>query len=344
VPEHIHWITAQTSARVERIATQSGQTVAANQLLLELSNPDVQVQTMQAQQQVRQAQIDLMNLKSQILTQEAAVASVRAQYVSAMQESTAADSLQKDGLISRFDVTNKREQAKEVTTRLRVEEKRLALMKQTIDDQVIVQAAQVAQLKAIAAHQQARLLALHVKAPEPGVLEDLNLQLGQWVPEGATLAKIVQPGSLKAVLRIVESQAKDVQLGQRAMIDTRNGIVAGHVSRKDPAAQSGTVTIDVALDGKLPSGAVPDLTIDGTVEIEKLRNVLYTARPSSGGGEGSVGLFKFDKGEHVAIRVPVVLGRTSVNTVEIVRGLSIGDRIIISDMSAYDNVDRVRIK
>jgi HlyD family secretion protein len=348
VPEHIRWITAQASARVERVMAQSGQKVPANGVLLQLSNPDLQIQTMQADQQVRQAQIDLLNLRtnlqSQRLTQEGTVANMHTQYVSAVQEAAAADSLFKYKLASQFEMNNKKAAAEELTTRLGIERQRLALMNQAIDSQIAVQAAQVQQLKAIALNQLTRLQSLTVRAPEAGVLQDLTLQLGQWVPEGTTLAKVVQPGQLKAVLRIPESQAKDVQVGQIASIDTRNGIVPGHVSRKDPAAQAGTVTIDVALDGALPAGAVPDLSVDGTIQIERLKNVLFTGRPANGSESGTVTMFRVVDGGKAAERVQVVLGRSSVNTVEIVRGLNLGDRVILSDMSNWDSANRVRLK
>ena len=348
VPEHIRWITAQASARVERLASESGRNVGEGELLLELSNPDLQIQTMQAEQQVRQAQIELLNLRtnlrSQVLTQQGVVANTRTQYVSATQEAAAADSLAKRSLMSSFEVRSKRAQGEEYTTRLRVEQDRLKLLEQAIDVQIATQGAQVAQLKAIAANQQGRLRSLQVRAPESGVLQDLTLQLGQWVPEGTTLAKVVQPGRLKAVLRIPESQAKDVTLGQRASIDTRNGLVAGHVTRKDPSAQGGSVTVDVALDGALPPGAVPDLSVDGTVVIEKLTNVMFSGRPAMSAGSGSTSLFKLVDGGKFAVRVPVQLGRSSVNVIEVVNGLAVGDKIIVSDMSQYANVARVRIK
>lgn len=348
VPERIRWITALASARVERVVTQSGDNVNAGAVLLEMSNPDLQIQTLQAEQQVRQAQIDLLNLKtnlqSQLLTQEGLVASTRTQYIATTQEAQAADSLVKLGLVPTFEANNRKASAEELTKRYDIEQKRLNLMRQAIDSQISVQVAQVQQLKAIAANQQERLQSLQVRAPETGVLQDLTLQLGQWVPEGTTLARVVQPGKLKAVLRIPESQAKDVQIGQRAVVDTRNGVVPGRVSRKDPAAIAGTVTIDVALEGDLPPGAVPDLSIDGTIEIEKLTNVLNTGRPVMGGGTGLVGLFKLVDGGDYAERVQVQIGRTSVNSVEIVRGLERGDRIILSDMSQYDGASRVRIK
>jgi len=348
VPEHIRWITAQASARVERVNTESGSAVKAGELLLELSNPDLQIQTMQAEQQVQQAQSDLLNLRtnlrSAILTQEGTVASTRTQYVSSTQEARAADSLVRMGLVPAFEATNRKASAEEFTTRLRVEQERLSLMRQAIDSQLAVQASRVVQLRAIADNQQARLRSLQVRAPDAGVLQELTLQLGQWVPEGTTLAKVVQPGQLKAVLRIPESQAKDVQLGQRATVDTRNGLASGNVTRKDPSAQGGSVTIDVALEGALPSGAVPDLSVDGTIVIDRMVNVRYSGRPASSTGSGTTSVFRLEADGVTAVRVPVTLGRNSVNTIEILRGLSVGDRIILSDMSSYANVDRVRIK
>ena len=247
-------------------------------------------------------------------------------------------------MISGFEANAKKAEAEEFTTRLRIETERLELMRQAIDSQISVQGSQVRQLQAIADNQRARLASLRVTAPEAGVLQDLTLQMGQWVPEGTTLAKVVQPGKLKAVLRIPESQAKDVVIGLPASIDTRNGIVKGRVVRKDPSAQGGSVTIDVALDGELPPGAVPDLSVDGTIQIERLDNVIYSGRPAMSGGTGLVSLFKVSPDGDEAVRVPVELGRSSVNTIEIIRGLEPGDRIILSDMSAYPTAERVRIR
>ncbi len=347
-PERIRWITAQASARVERLGSESGRAVAANDLLLELSNPDLQIQTMQAEQQVRQAQIDLLNLrtnlKGALLTQEGLVATMKTAFVSSSQEARAADSLVRLGLVPPFEAANRKASAEEFTTRYRIERDRMTLMAQSIDSQLSVQASRVVQLQAIANSQQARLTSLHVRAPEAGVLQDLTLQLGQWVPEGTALAKVVQPGKLKAVLRIPESQAKDVQLGQQASIDTHNGIVKGHVARKDPGSNGGNVTIDVVLDGALPPGAVPDINVDGTILIERLQNIVFAGRPAMSAGTGSVSLFKIIDGGDAAVRVPVLLGRNSVNTIEILRGLNVGDLLILSDMTAYANVDRVRIR
>ncbi len=348
VPEQIRWITAQASARVERLAAQSGSNVAAGSLILELSNPDLQIQTMQAEQQVRQAEIDLLNLRtnlrSAVLTQEGVVASTRTQFISAQQEAAAADSLVQRKLISEFELRNRRAQADEFTTRLRIEQERLALMSAAIDSQIAVQAGQVVQLRAIAANQMARLRSLQVRAPDSGVLQELTLQLGQWVPEGTTLAKVVQPGRLKAELRIPESQAKDVAIGQSASVDTRNGIVQGRVSRKDPSAVGGSVLVDIELTGPLPAGAVPDLSVDGTIQIQQLNNILYTGRPAFGAASGTVSMFKLEPDGQHAVRVSVELGRSSVNTIEIIRGLEPGDRVVLSDMTQYANVNRVRIK
>jgi len=347
VPEQIRFITAQASARVERLGSESGRQVQAGQVLLELSNPDLRIQTLQAEQQVRQAEIALLNLRTtlrgQVLTQEGVVATTRTQHLSAMQEAAAADSLRGSQLISPFEANNRHAQAEEFTVRLRIEEERLELLRQAVDSQIAAQAAQVVQLEAIAANQRERLRSLTVRAPESGVLQDLTLQLGQWVPEGTVLAKVVQPGRLKAVLRVPESQAKDLALGQQATIDTRNGIIPGHVSRKDPSAQGGSVTIDVTLDGPLPAGAVPDLSVDGTIQIEKLTGVLYSGRPAFTAGGGAATLFRLVEDGGAAERVPVALGRASVNLIEILRGLEAGDRIITSDMTQYANATKVRI-
>lgn len=348
VPEQIRYVTAQASARVERLNSESGQNVKAGDLLLGLSNPDLQIQTMQAEQQVRQAQIDLLNLRtnlrSQIMQQEGVVATMNTQLVNATQVARATDSLAKLKLVSPFEANNAKAQAEEMSTRHRIEKDRLELMKQAIDAQIQTQTSQVAQLRAIAANQQDRLSSLQVRAPEAGVVQDLTLQLGQWVPEGTTLARVVQPGKLKAVLRIPESQAKDIQIGQRATIDTRNGLIAGHVARKDPGAAGGSVTIDVKLDGELPPGAVPDLSVDGTIEIDKMDGVLYTGRPAFGASGATIGLFKLTESGDEAVRVQVELGRSSVNTIEILRGLAAGEKVILSDMTQYAGAERVRIK
>jgi len=348
VPEHITWISAQANARVDKLIAESGQKVKTGDILLELSNPDQQIQALNAEQSLSAAQAALVNLTTQLhtatLSQEGLVATTNTQYVQAKQDAMAADTLLAKKLISPFDYNNKKALADELTQRVRIERQRLALMRQTVDSQIDVQRQQVRRLKDIAKFQEDILASLAVRSPDTGVLQDLTLQPGQWVTSGTTLAKVVEPGKLKAQLRIPETQAKDVQIGQKSSIDTRNGIIPGHVSRKDPSSVAGTVLVDVALDGPLPAGAVPDLSVDGTIVIEQLKNVLFTGRPASGAGTGPVGIFKVVEGGSAAIREQVVLGRSSVNLVEIVRGLNVGDRVILSDMSQWDNVERVRLK
>lgn len=348
VPEHIRYITALASARVERILSQPGALVQPGTVLLELSNPDVQIQALQAEQQLTEAQAQLVslrtNLQNQRLTQEGVVATTRTDYEKAKREAIGADTLVAHGLMARNDAALAQDRAIELETRYRVEQQRLELMTSTIDSQVAVQASQVQRLRAIAVFQQSRVRSLQVRAGDAGIVTDLSLQPGQWVTEGTNLAKVVQPGKLKAVLQIPETQAKDVTIGQPAAIDTRNGIIKGHVSRTDANATAGTVTVDVALDGALPAGARPDLSVDGTIEVERLRNVLYTGRPAYGQPNSTIGMFKLTEGGRYAVRVQVQVGRTSVNAIEIIRGLDKGDLVILSDMSQYDNVDRVRIK
>jgi multidrug resistance efflux pump len=348
VPEQVRWISAVTSARVERIVAQPGQTVEPNTVLLEMSNPDVQIQALQAQQALSEAQSRLVDLRVQLegsrLSQEGAVATARTVNVSAAQEKNAADTLLADRLISRFEYNNRKALAEESNTRLAVEEKRLQLMTRSVNTQLAVQERQIQRLQAIAAFQESRVQALVVRAGEHGVLQELSLQPGQWVNGGTPLAKVVQPGKLKAVLRIGETQARDVALGQTASIDTRNGIVTGHVSRMDPAAQGGTVTMDVSIDGPLPAGTRPDLNIDGTIQLERLRNILFTGRPAIADDNSLVSLFRLDPDVKSATRVAVRLGRVSANSVEIVQGLKAGDNVILSDMSLPDNTERIRIK
>jgi len=232
----------------------------------------------------------------------------------------------------------------ELSTRYKVEQERLQVMVQAADSQLALQDAQVARLQAVTEFQRSRIRSMEVKAGAAGTLQDLSLEVGQWAQSGDQLARIVEPGRLKAVLRIPETQAKDVTIGQPAAIDTRNGIAQGRVSRIDPAVLNGTVTVDVRLDGELPRGARPDLSVDGTIQVERLDNVLHVGRPAYGQSGSTVGLFKLVDGGSAAVRTNVRLGRTSVNTVEVQGGLQAGDKVIISDMSRWDGFDRVRVE
>ncbi len=348
VPEHIRWISALTPARVERILVQPGTPVQSGTLLLELANPDVQIEALDAQRQLTAAEGELVNLRTSLhgarLTQSGVVAQTRSEYLSAKRAAVVADSLEIIGGLSRNDVSLAREKASELEARYDIEKQRLDLLTSTVDSQLAVQREQVVRLRAITAFRLSRLSSLQVRPGEDGVLTELNLQPGQWVVPGTILAKVVQPGKLKAVIRIPETQAPGLAIGQLASVDTRTGFVVGHVVRIDPSAQEGTVTVDIALDGALPDGARPDIGVDATITLERLSDVLYTGRPAYGQPNSTVGMFKLVEGGRYAVRVPVKVGRTSVNAIEIVQGLAAGDSVILSDMSRYDNVERVRLK
>jgi HlyD family secretion protein len=347
VPEHVRFITAVSAGRVDRVRAQPGQLVQPQTVLLELSNPDVQIQSLQAEQQLTAAQAQLLTLrtalKAERLTQEGNVAAARTLYADAKRQATVASSLVGQQLMSTNEAALAKDKATEAETRFRIEQERLALMTETMDSKVAVQQSQVDRLRAIAAFQQNVVRSLEVPAGDSGVVSDLTLQLGQWVLAGTVLAKVVQPGRLKAVLQIPETQAKDVAIGQQAAIDTRNGIIPGRVVRIDPNAINGTVVVDVVLDGALPAGARPDLSVDGTIEIERLRDVVYTGLPANGRSNSTIAMFKLTEDGHYADRVQVQVGRSSVSTIEIRRGLKVGDSVVLSDMSQWDNADRVRI-
>ncbi len=348
VPEQIRWVSAVAPGRVEKKLVLPGARVTAGTILLELSNPDVQIQLLQAERQLTDAQAQLVSLKTtletQKLNQEGVVANIRSEYREALRKAASDSALAAQDLISSSDYARSKDKAEEFTARLAVEQQRLEIYAQNIQSQLDVQKAQVERMRAVAEFQRGLVNAMVVRAGADGVLQELPIEVGQWAISGATLAKVVQPERLKAVLRIPETQARDVTIGQSAAIDTRNGIVNGHVIRMDPASQNGTVTVDVALDDKLPKGARPDLSVDGTVMLERLDNVLNVGRPAYGQANSTVGIFRVIPGTDEAERVRVELGRNSVNTIEIVRGLNKGDVVILSDMSRWDAVDRVKLK
>lgn len=348
VPEQIRWISALTPGRVELIDKQPGQPVETNTVLLELSNPDVQLQLLDSERQLSAAQADLVNLRSSLeqarLNQEGVVATTKTQMNDAQRKLKVDEQLAAQKLVSDNDFSHDRESASELEQRYQLEQQRLAVQTTAMKQQIEVQESQVKRLEAIVQFRRSEIEGMKIRAGAIGVLQELPLQVGQWVTSGTTLAKVVQPGKLKATLRIPETQAKDVAIGQEASIDTRNGLIPGHVMRIDPAAENGTVGVDVRLEGALPKGARPDLSVDGTIEIERLKNVLYVGRPAYGQAESTVGLFKVIDGGDEAVRVNVKLGRASVNTIEVLGGLKKGDVVILSDMSAWDAVDRVRLK
>jgi multidrug resistance efflux pump len=348
VPEEIHYISAVTQGRVERVLVQSGITVNPGTVLLELSNPDEQLQSLDAERALTQAQAQLVQLKTTLettrLSQQAAVAAARSNYQEMKRQLDVATRLGQDNMVSPQELEQRKDNEAEGRTRLEVAEQQLKLQTETMGSQIAAQEAQVESMRQLVAMRHERINSMKVRAGSQGVVQDVTLQPGQWVMSGTTLAKVVQPGRLKAVLRIPETQAKDVTIGLKANVDTRNGIVPGHVIRIDPSSQGGTVGVDVGLEGELPAGARPDLSVDGTIEIERLANVLSVGRPAFGQPGGPVTLFRLEPGGKEASRVQVKLGRASVSTVEVVEGLKEGDEIIISDVSRWDGYDRVRVK
>jgi multidrug resistance efflux pump len=348
VSEQIRWIAALTAGRVERIMLEPGAEVDSATIILFLSNPDVEIQALEAQRQLTSEQARLVELQtrleSQRLSQVSLVATVRSQYLEAERNLRRDDDLAERGLISDIALQNSRDKAQELEERLQIEQQRLAVMTDAVESQVEAQQAQVRRLLSIAEFKQNLVESMAVAAGVAGVLAEMSLEEGQWVRPGDYLARVVQPGRLRAELRIPETQARDVAIGQRAWIDTRNDTIPGRVVRIDPAVQGGTVTVDVRLEGALPKEARPDLSVDGTVELERLNDVLYVGRPAYGQANSMVGLFKVVDNGGAAVRVTVRLGRASVSTIEVIEGLSVGDEVILSDMSAWDEHDRVRLR
>lgn len=348
VPEQIRFISAVTAGRVERIFAEPGVRVDSGTVLLEMSNPDVARQTLEAERQLAAAQAELVNmrasLENQRLGQEAAMETARSAHREAQRQLQVSEGLAREELIPTVELAQARDRAAEAAERLEIEQKRLRFLGQSMGAQLDGQRVQVERLRGLTEFQRRQAESMRVRAGTTGVLRELPLQEGQWVNPGENLAVVVQPGRLKAELRIPETQARDLAVGQPAAVDTRNGVVAGRVMRIDPAVQNGTVTVDVALTGPLPRGARPDLSVDGTIEIERLPNVLHVGRPAYGQAESTVGLFKMGPEGEEAVRTNVRLGRSSVNTIEIRGGLREGDVVILSDMSQWDAADRVRLQ
>lgn len=348
VPEHIQWVTALSAARVERIFVRAGATVDADTVLLELRNPDLEVQALEAERQVAAARTVLANmrttLRSEVLGLEVTLAGLRGDEAKARRRADTNAALDERGYLASDDAFTTKAESAALARRLDLETRRLAALSDGLHARLAAQAAEVARLQAIADFRRDQLAALRVRAGTEGMLQELPLEVGQWVSPGALLAKIARPGDLLAQLAIPETQIKDVALGLPARIDTRNGIVAGEVARIDPAASKGTVTIDVRLDGPLPRGARPDLNVAGTVEIERLTDVLFVRRPAFVQPDSTMGLFREEADGVHATRVNVQFGRVSTSTVEVVAGLREGDRIILSDMSKADHADRIELE
>ena len=348
VPEDIQWIPAQTEAQVDRIVLRPGAVVKRDSIILELSNLTLKRDVLDAEFQLKAAEADYANLKvqlsSELMNQKATEAAVRSEYEQAKIQHAVDEKLYAEGIgaIVTAQLSGVREE--QLGVRLQLEGERTKNTADAEQARLQAQMAHVDQQRALYELRHAELEALHVRAGINGVLQLVPVEVGQHVTPGTNLARVADPKKLKAEVKIAETQAKDVVIGQSASIDTRNGIVAGHVVRIDPSVQNGTVTVDVAFDGPLPPGARPDLSVDGTIEIENLKNVLYVGRPVHGAAQSTISLFKLTPDSSEATRVNVKLGRTSVNSVEILQGLQVGDRVILSDMSQWDNYDRVRLK
>ncbi|MBL8150072.1 MAG: HlyD family efflux transporter periplasmic adaptor subunit [Blastocatellia bacterium] len=347
VPEETRWIAAATSGRVERILVKPGAVVSPGTVLVELSNPELAREVLDAEWEVKAAQADYTKLRVEIetqdLSQQAAAASVQADYSQAKLQAETNEELAKQGLISDLTLKLSKVKANELNLRHEIEQKRLGIKDEAANAQLAARKAQLEQKIALYEFKRTQMESLKVRAGVEGVVQQVPIEVGQQVTPGLNLARIANPTRLKAELKIAETQAKDIQIGQKTSVDTRNGIISANVIRIDPAVKNGTVTVDVALEGELPKGARPDLSVDGTIEIERLENIFYVGRPTFGQEQNLVGLFKLEPDGTHAVRVQVKLGRSSVNTIEIKEGLKPGDQVILSDMSAWDSFDRVKL-
>jgi len=343
----IRQIPAQTEATVVRILTLPGSIVKPDTILLELADPQATQQALDAELSLKEARADLSNVQvkvqSDLMAQKSAAATVNADYNQAQRQAKTDKSLYSLGVISGLAYNGSQGKADELTTRNKLEEQTVDINEKAIQSQLAVQQAKVAQAEAIYDLKRQQLDALKVRAGISGVLTSLPLAVGQHVTMGTMLAEVVQPNQLKAQLKIAETQARDIQLGQPASVDTHNGLADGTVSRIDPAVVNGTVTVDVKLVGNLPDGARKDLSVDGTIDLERLKDVLYVGRPAFGNEESTITLFRLDPDGKGAVRVPVKVGRASVNAIQVLQGLHEGDTVILSDMSRYDTTDRIRL-
>jgi multidrug efflux pump subunit AcrA (membrane-fusion protein) len=345
--EFTRQIPAETEATVVRILKLPGSQVKADTVLLEMSNSQVEQAAVDVRLQLKAAEAEYQSLRvtlqSNLMNQKAGAATVNSDYTQAKLQADTDKALYDLGVISGMAYKNSKSKSDELTTRNNIEGERLDINQKAIESQLAQQQAKVDQMRVLAELKQKQLDALKVRSGIEGVLVDLPLQVGQHVTPGTMLAKVIQPDHLIAELKVAETQARDVQIGQPAVVDTHNGTVDGEVMRVDPAVQNGTVTVDVKLTGELPKGARPDLSVDGTIDLERLDNVLYVGRPAFGQENSTISLFKLDPDGKGGVRVPVKVGRASVNSIQLLEGLHEGDTVILSDMSRYDNTERVRL-
>ena len=348
VPEVTRWVPAPAEGRVEILPLQAGVEVTADTVIAELSNPQMEQQATDAEFQVKAAEADEENLRvrleSDTMTQRAAIATINSQYSQAKLQLDADEVLHKQGLVADLTVKISRVAVQDLANRLKVEQERLGVASKSTKAQLNAAASRISQLRAMSKLRREQVDALKVRAGTSGVLQQVSVQVGQQVTPGLNIARVADPASLKAVLRVAETQIKDVRFGQPVLVDTRNGIIQGTVSRIDPAAREGTFDVDVSLAGPLPSSARPDLSVDGTIELERLNDVLKVGRPAFGQANQTIGMFVLTPDGSEAVRTTVKLGRNSVSTIEIMDGLKEGDKVIISDTSALDSYNRIRIQ
>ncbi len=347
VPREIRWVAAASEARVDRVLVKPGAVVEPDTVLVEMSNPELQQQVAEARAAVSAAEADYASLRvelqSQVLNQRAVLAAANAEYEGARLESEAQADLAAQGIIPAIDHRRAELAAEQLKVRLEVERQRVEIIQDSVDAQLRAASVRLDQQRQALALREEQFANLHVRAGIAGVLQTLEVEAGQRVTPGTNIARVARPDDLMAELRIAETQAKDVRIGQTVQVDTRNGIVEGRVSRIDPAVQNGTVQVDVELVGELPPGARPDLSVDGTVLIERLENVLHVGRPAYGQPGSTLRLFRLQPESGLALRVPVTLGKVSVNRVQILDGLHEGDRVVLSDTSQWDDHDRIEL-
>lgn len=347
VPEDIRWIPANTEGSVEKILIWPGTKVEPGDVILELTSPELEQSAHDAELQAKAAEAELATMRAtlqrELLDQESKTTAAHSAYEQAKMERQTNDQLARNGLVAELVYKTSKIKETECQKSDEIEAKRLTFARDSIEPQLASKQAAVDQANQLAKLKLDQVEALHVKAGMSGVLQQLPVQIGQRLKVGDNLARVADPKKLKAQIKIAETQAKDIQPNQQAIIDTRNGIVKGHVTRVDPAVEQGTVTVDVAFDEPLPKGARPDLSVDGTIELERLDNVVFVGRPAFGQENNTVGMFKLVPGSNEAVRTSVKLGKSSVNTIEIVSGLNPGDQVILSDTSAWDSHDRIRL-
>jgi len=348
VPVDIRWIPAQTDSRVDLIVLHPGAIVKPDSIILELSDPILQRETLDAEYKLKAAQADLESLKvqinSELLNQKSFTAAVRSDYEQAKLQHEVDEKLRAEGIGAEVTAKLSKVKAEQLAIRLKLEEDRTKNAEDSAAARLQAQQSHVDQQRALYDLKRSELDSLHVRAGIEGVLQLVPVDVGQHVTPSTNLARVADPKHLKAEIKIPETQAKDITIGQPATVDTRNGILKGQVSRIDPSVQNGTVTVDVLFTEPLPNGARPDLSVDGTIELENLKDVLYVGRPVHGQSDSTIGLFKIVEDGSEGLRVSVKLGKSSVNTVEILQGLKVGDKVILSDMSAWDAFDRVRLR